>query len=688
LTGYSWLKGVRSHPLASVLTIALLVRLALVPLFYDDFNYWGLGVFSSLLAHGNDPYFAVVKDPTLLWINPWRYPPLYLLFSVPAFLLKTVSANGMMYLATLKIPLVLADLVTTLFLYKSLELMTSHRTAVRLSALYALNPIVIFLSAVHGTNDPIAIMFTVMSFYYFLRYTKSSDTPLRQDLAKSALLLGLGIATKFYPLFLVPVFLIALRGRSSRLLHLGLSLLPLAVFSLPFLLWNPSSYLFLLTVNNVGGTHPLFPLSGVPSSGPILLVVLAAVLLLVYRLSLTPVEKTSLVFLWVGLAVLAGSYNYMAWGIPFFTLFLAEHRGKLRGMVFYPALALLYFLTFNGPYNAAAGATGPYYLTYPLFNDLVVVARAFPFVTTVGPWLIAASLAVTLYYFASVVMVSLRKGGVPGAVQGAREDGQGTPSTFRRALIIALIGLTVLSWGAATAYARFPARTYPTVNGTTLEFTSSFNSQLIDYQWVFAGEGTYQVNSSSGYIQISAVGNYDQAYLYRGWGQVIDGFQASNATTVDLDFRFVGFAQNASTMIITRMNGGWFGAVMSGGSTNFVYFDDVSGTGHVLAPADNGWHSLEVSFTGVQRIVRFENATLGLSGITFTRLILGNPDFTPGVGGYVQFSNATVTQTDFPSLPSAWYLAAVSLFAPLGAIAAVFILVRISGRPPPVLRSP
>jgi hypothetical protein len=680
LTGFSWLKGARSHPLASILAVAFLVRLVLIPLFYDDFNYWGLGVFSSLLLHGNDPYFVVMKDPTLLWINLWRYPPLYLLFTLPATLLKVVSGTSMVYLASLKVPLAVSDLITTLFLFKTLRMTTSLKTAVRLSALYALNPIVIFLSAVHGTNDPIAIMFTVMSFYYFLRFTRSIETPLRQDLAKSALLLGLGVATKFYPLFLVPVFMIALKRRSSRLLYLCLSLLPLAVFSLPFLFWDPYSYLYLLTVNNVGGIHPLFPLSGIPTAGPFFILALAVLLLLVYRQSLSLVEKTSIVFLWVGLAVFATSYNYMAWGLPFFTLFLAEHKGRLRGMVFYPALALLYFLGFNGPFNAVGGVTGPFYLTYPLLNDLVVVTRAYPFVAAAGPWLITASLVVTLYYFASVVILSTRKNRMPEAVQEA-EAGPRAPSTWRLVLVIVLVAIALVSWGASAAYAKFPDHTYPLVNGTTFEFTSPFNNQLIDYQWAFGGEGTYQVNSTGGYLQLSAVDTYDRAYLYRGWGQVMDGFQASNATTVDLEFRFVGFAQNASTMIITRMSGGWFGAQEVGGATNFVYFDDVGVAGHVLAPADDNWHNLQVSFTGDQRVVRLDNETLRLGGTTFARLILGNPDFTPGLGGYVQFSNATVTQTDFPSLPSAWYLAPTSILAPLIVVAVVLLFAGRSALP-------
>src|SRR6267143_4356371 len=146
---------------------------------------------------------------------------------------------GMMYLAALKIPVVISDIITTLYLFRVLSIIASKDKAVKLSTLYALNPIVIFLSAIHGTNDPIAIMFTVMAFYYFIRHKPSSDSINEKDLVKSALFLGLGIATKFYPLFLVPIFLIALTGRTNRLLYLGLSLVPIVATSLPFILWDP-----------------------------------------------------------------------------------------------------------------------------------------------------------------------------------------------------------------------------------------------------------------------------------------------------------------------------------------------------------------------------------------------------------------------------------------------------------------
>jgi len=239
-------------------------------------------------------------------------------------------------------------------------------------------------------------------------------------------------------------------------------------------------------------------------------------------------------------------------------------------------------------------------------------------------------------------------------------------------LIILLIGLTLVSWGAATERVSFPSRTYPTVNGSTFVFASSFNSPLLDYQWAFGGEGSYLVNQTGGYVQIAAVGSHDTAYLYRGWEQVIDGFHSSNATMVGLEFKFIGFAQNSSTMIISRMNGGWFGAQRMGSATDFVYFDDTNNKDYTLAPADNGWHSLNVSFTATHRFVQFENQTLSVDGGGFSRLFLGNPDLTPTVGGYVQFSNVTVTQTDFPSLESAWYAAPVTLLLPLAAVAAIF----------------
>jgi len=249
-----------------------------------------------------------------------------------------------------------------------------------------------------------------------------------------------------------------------------------------------------------------------------------------------------------------------------------------------------------------------------------------------------------------------------------------SPPRWKVVLIVALLGLTLLSWGAATAFAKFPDRTYPIANGTSFTFTSNFNSSLLDYQWVFSGEGTYQVNTTGGYIQLSAVGTYDRAYLYRGWQQVIDGFHSSNATTVSLDFRFVGFARNASTMIISRMNGGWFGAQETGGVTNFVYFDEVNNTGHVLTGADNNWQNLTVTFMESQRVVQLDDEALKLNPVNFTRLILGNPDYTPGLGGYVQFSNVTVTQSDFPSLQLAWYVTPVVLLAPMAVVAAAFVL--------------
>jgi len=119
-TRLTWRKITEPDSLAFILLAALLLRLAIIPLFYDDYNYWAYGVFTNFLLHGQNPYHVVSQDPTLLNINPWRYPPFYLLFTMPALLVQQLTGSSIAYLAMLKIPLAISDIISSYFLYRIL----------------------------------------------------------------------------------------------------------------------------------------------------------------------------------------------------------------------------------------------------------------------------------------------------------------------------------------------------------------------------------------------------------------------------------------------------------------------------------------------------------------------------------------------------------------------------------------
>ncbi len=677
MTRLIWKSIVERNSIGFILAVAFLLRLSLIPLFNDDFNYWAYAVFGSFIIKGYNPYNVVSQDPTLLYINPWRYPPFYLLFTVPAILTKQFTGQALVYLAMLKVPLAISDIVSSFYIFKILCLRFQRSKALKLSTLYALNPVVVFVSSGGGWNDPIAIAFTVMSLYHFLAYQRSSQNVAGRELFKSALFLGLGVATKIYPIILVPVFMKEIRHWSGRLLYLILALVPIAAFSLPFVLWDFYSYASLLTTKNLGGQNPPFPTLGV--SGIVGFLVAASLFLLLLhtynrRISLT--AKIVLVFLLVNIAIFGQTLNYMSWGIPFFTLFLAEHESKLRGLPFYPLSTFLGALIYNGIFNSVGGTTGLYYWMYHLLREEVVVPRAFPFVGYFGPKIPLLSTLITVYYFFSVTQVSWTNPITPQVNQKTeRVTGPFTSKKIKFLLPILLLVLIILSWGTVAFHATFQEQSYPTIENRAFEFNGDFRSNLLNYQWAFGGGGTYSVNSSLRYIRLASIGpNATAAYVYRGGTGMLDGFHPSNSAVVHFRFRLENMQQSTRNMTLAETNGGRLEVVDENVITNFVYSNEVDNTPLVLIPADHDWHDFSIAYTQRKRIIEMDNRTWTLGGLTFTRLILGNPN-SEGDFGRAQFSNVSVLINDFPTGSSSTYGSLMALVAPLLFIIMLFVLV-------------
>ena len=644
MTRITWQRIVE-RDLAFVLLSSFLLRLVIIPLFYDDYNYWAFGVFTSFLIKGQNPYHIVAQDPTLLVINVWRYPPLYLLFTGPALLVRQFTGQTLVYLAALKIPFALADVVSTFYLFKILADFLPRNTSLRVAAFFAFNPVVVFESSVGGFNDPIPIALTVASLYYFLKARGNDE--FGRDLSKSSLLLGLGIATKIYPLLLVPILLRDLRGTRGRILYLLLSLVPAAVTSLPFLLWDWRSYIDLLAIRNPGGQHPLFP--GLGFSG-FVAVPVGAILVItlgyVYGRRMPLISRIVLVFLWVNLAVFAESFNYMVWGVPFFTLFVATHR-RWFWMPLSPITTMLVALLFQGSYNQVGGSSGIFYWTYHLFQLRIVPflgSFAHDALVFVG-LLVGETLAG--YYFLRVAMFKPTGETNPFRIPRITPV---IPAGLRRkklfsSLVLCLI--VVVSWGAVAAYGSFLPHQYPVVEGTSFRFSDSFHTSILDYQWIFERNGSYSIDPSQGSIKIIDAPD-GTAHIFRGWAGVTDGFHTSTSAAASFSFRFEAFLPGSVGMTIANMTDGQL--VVYGATTpNFLYVDQLNNSPVLLSKADNSWHNFTITYRGGNRNMTIDGTKWVFPGGSFSRFILGNSDSRSGFHGSAEFSNVLIQVNDFPT---------------------------------------
>jgi hypothetical protein len=667
LTRLTWLRINEPSPLGYILLTSFLIRLALTPFFYDDFNAWAYGAFGSLLVGGHDPYLVVARDPTLLNINPWRYPPFYLLFTVPALLARIGTGQTLVYLAILKIPLAMCDVVSTLFLYKILETHFSKSIALKGAAAFTFNPAVVFVTAVSGFSDPIAIMFTLIAFYYFQSYKKTADSSDRQSLYKSSLFVGLGMVAKIYPIFLLPIFIRDSKDWKDRLLILAVSGFPVLVFSLPFLIADPYSYLYMLTVKNAGGAHPLFGALSLPIYGQLaILGILAFVLAWIYNAPLPIYSRLVLTFLWINLATLSNTFQYLTWGIPFFILFLYQSKSAPKMLPLYPIIAVFSALVFNGFYDIFSGSTGFYYWMFHVLQQPVVIFRASPLIGLIATSLIPISIIVTFYYLVRIGSAQRREKlwthlpdiRFPGRIK--------TPRIMRgpRTLLpLLLITIAAVSWAFVATHSKFENFSYPTEQGTVFNTSFQFRSATLDYQLIFAGGGNYSTSRDTGHIVLSSSKTNSSSYLYRGWLKVLDGFHPSNLALLSFSFKFDDFPPNVSSMNIATFTGGSLIIAANNSGTSFDYLATTTGDNRTIAPGDSQWHIFTVNYTQQNTTVQLDNHSLLLPPTTFTGVMLGNTNDSVAFGR-VEYSNFQVSIDDFPGGPSSSLLVIGALAVP------------------------
>ena len=594
---------------------------------------------------------------------------MYFLFTVPAVVVRDFTGQQILYLAMIKIPFVISDVVTAYYVFRILTFFVSERRALKFTSLYAFNPLVIFESSGGGFNDPIVIALTVASLHYLLTYreTKSGTSPPQASLEKSAVLMGLGIATKFYPLLLVPVFLREIKTLRDRVIYLSLALVPILFFSLPFLVWDFQSYLDLLAFRNVGGVHPLFPTLALPGyAATISIGALALVLLSIYLTSFPLVTKLVMLFLWINIAIFASSFNYMVWGVPFFTILVALDR-KLWGLPLTPGITLLVALAFQGTYDRVGGSTGLYYWGYHLLQQPVVVFRQYPILAIAGPWLILVSEAAAVYYLILVYRSRSRSRETMPELRDTHLKLHSRTLGKSVFLTMLLLTLTFGSWAYVSVDGKFLEHHYPTVENTRFEFQGDLSLPLLDYQWVFEGNGTYSFNPSASSIILES-GSNGTARLFRGWTNVIDGFHLSNNATIEFSFRLDGPCCSRN-LTIAESNGGRLEAGPGPTNTDFRYFDSTTGQFLFQVPAYNGWHNVTLQYFTGARLFRLDKMQVVASHVTFSRLLLGNdkPGVPPGVG--LEFSNVRVKIDDFPTGVSNAY---GSLLVTLGPLALTF----------------
>jgi Gpi18-like mannosyltransferase len=152
-------KGKFKMYLYIIFSFGLLIRLYFAintkghPIDMGDFKYW------SLLAANNFTHFYSSKAFT-------DYPPLYIyiLFIIGKItIILKLGSNIIAFNLLIKLPSILADLVTAYMLIKLSNKYLTQKWGVVIASIYILNPVIIFNSSIWGQIDSFFAMFIILA---------------------------------------------------------------------------------------------------------------------------------------------------------------------------------------------------------------------------------------------------------------------------------------------------------------------------------------------------------------------------------------------------------------------------------------------------------------------------------------------------------------------------------------------
>jgi hypothetical protein len=206
-------------PERRLLLAALLIRLIPAAMVYGTGDVQAWETWGKELAAGLTPY----RDQTLYQVS---WPPLWLPFPYVTYVISELSPLPFSLL--IKFWAIAADLIVTMLLYTFAG--RYGQPAGRTAWLWALNPVSIYTSAVHGQFDPLPMLCALMAVLH------AGRTPEEARPGHAGWWLGIGAAFKTWPLFILPALAAPLRPRRRQL---RLVFVAVAVFTAALLLPVP-----------------------------------------------------------------------------------------------------------------------------------------------------------------------------------------------------------------------------------------------------------------------------------------------------------------------------------------------------------------------------------------------------------------------------------------------------------------
>jgi len=331
------------------LVLGLAIRLALAPFFGHHWDSYVWGEVARELWAGENPYQAALTR-TWSW-GFYCYPPPWMLWCAAAYPAARLSYHA--FLLVLKTPLVIADTLLALLLLRFISDRWGEARGSYAFLAYFLNPLSIYVTAVHGMFDSLAVL---LGFAGLLALIDNRQR-------RGALLLGAGAAVKLYTAYLLPLLLLREYKRSGwkSVLYFLLyySIVPVA-FSLPFFLIDPFAYLYAILFGNFGkvGFMSIWVFFAGIASPTVVTTAASLLTIVVYLLVLHRTYQNDLIYATFALlcTFLAlspkVSPQYVIWILPQCVVLLTSGKlsnSKLLAFTGFPLLSCISQLAVFGP---------------------------------------------------------------------------------------------------------------------------------------------------------------------------------------------------------------------------------------------------------------------------------------------------------------------------------------------------
>ncbi len=353
------------------IVIAILIRFFLMSFTYHpdiagqslSSYFWGFKNITNVYEHllslpSNHPLVTNfgVNDifiyPPLTYFTLGTFQKIFAFTGLQSFLETVMSGvniykiqNLSLYLFVLKLPYIFFDFGTAYILYKYFK---KQKTKYLAFILWIFNPVTLYATFCMGVFDIIPVFFTVLSAY-FLKKNK---------LVLSALYMGIGIAFKMYPIFLLPFIIFKSNNWINRIKIGIISILPVILTNLPFFFSSAYRYM-VFSPKSQKMFYMEWMLSGAEGIFPFLLI-LSFLYLLCQNKSLRPKFYISYIFS-VFLLLFSVTHYHPQWFIwisPFLIIELLNYKFK-EAWLYVGLLSIYVFIIFTFENSLSVGLFAP-----------------------------------------------------------------------------------------------------------------------------------------------------------------------------------------------------------------------------------------------------------------------------------------------------------------------------------------